>query len=251
MAAIKQLGLIGYPLSHSFSKQYFAEKFIKEAISGWNYDLFPLESIEQLPNLLEQANFVGLNVTIPYKEQVLPYLDEIDAAAAEIGAVNTIKIINGKLKGYNTDVYGFEQSLRAFIAEEATVEPKRALVLGTGGAAKAVVYVLRKMGIKVQMVSRTAKADCLAYEALTSKNIGNYQLIVNTTPLGMAPKIDAAPNIPYSELTNAHLCYDLVYNPEKTVFLTRGEERTCPIKNGFDMLVLQAEKAWEIWNGIA
>ncbi|MFK8103759.1 MAG: shikimate dehydrogenase [Saprospiraceae bacterium] len=251
MAAIKQLGLIGYPLSHSFSKRYFAEKFVNEAIPGWNYDLFPLESIEQFPSLIQQANFVGLNVTIPYKEQVIPYLDEIDTAAAEIGAVNTIKFINGKLKGYNTDVYGFEQSLRGFITREAVSVPKQALVLGTGGAAKAVVYVLGKMGIKVQMVSRTGKANGLAYEELTGNNIGDYQLIVNTTPLGMAPNIDAAPNIPYSELTKAHLCYDLVYNPEKTVFLTRGEERTCPIKNGLEMLVLQAEKSWEIWNAIA
>ena len=249
MSNIKQLGLIGFPLSHSFSKKYFGQKFEKKNILTWQYDLFPLENIQELPALFESRNnLVGINVTIPYKEQIIPYLDELDTAASEIGAVNTVKIVDGKRIGYNTDVYGFEKSLCDFMKASANTAVKNALVLGTGGAAKAVVYVLKKLGIKAQMVSRSKKNEVLSYSDLSTTTLNDFQLIINTTPLGMSPNIDAAPNIPYSQLTSAHLCYDLVYNPKKTVFLALGEKKGCPIKNGLEMLQLQAEKAWEIWN---
>jgi len=242
--SVKQLGLIGYPLSHSFSKKYFAEKFQKENISGYDYDLFPLESIHDLPHLLKlYPNIVGLNVTIPYKEQVLEYLDDIDESAKEIGAVNTIKIVDKKLIGYNTDVYGFEESLIPVLPKN---NPK-ALILGTGGAAKAVAYVLTKLGITFRYVSRQKRENVLTYDELNQKSMDNYHILVNTTPLGMYPNIDQAPAIPYDFATDKHLLYDLVYNPEKTLFLNKGLEKGATIINGQEMLILQAEKAWEIW----
>jgi shikimate dehydrogenase len=247
---MKNYGLIGYPLSHSFSKKYFAEKYVKEGITNCFYDLFPLENITQFPQLLTQVNnLVGLNVTIPYKEKILPFLDELAPDAAAIGAVNTIKIINGKLKGFNTDVYGFGQSLSLIIHGKYTKETKlQALILGTGGASKAVFYALKQMGIKTKFVSRNPNAGQLSYDDLTEKIMLSHQIIVNTTPLGMSPKIDSFPNIPYQYLIKNHLLYDLVYNPAISAFLQKGLEQETTIKNGLEMLHLQAEKSWEIWN---
>ena len=204
-----------------------------------------MESIHDLPHLLKlYPSLVGLNVTIPYKEQVLEYLDDIDESAKEIGAVNTIKIKNKKLIGYNTDVYGFEQSLLPSIPVNSL---PNALILGTGGAAKAVAYVLTKLGITFKYVSRQKRENVLTYDELNQNTMENYHIIVNTSPLGMYPNIDQAPNIPYDFASEKHLFYDLVYNPEKTLFLNKGKEKGATIINGHKMLILQAEKSWEIW----
>ncbi|MCB9291975.1 MAG: shikimate dehydrogenase [Lewinellaceae bacterium] len=242
-------GLIGYPLSHSFSRRYFNEKFRQEKMSDHHYELFPLEDIGELPALLAaHSNLKGLNVTIPYKQQVMAYLDELSEGAAAVGAVNTIKIRQGKLTGYNTDVYGFEQSLRQFLEESNAVAGLQALVLGTGGAAKAVVYVLARMGIPYRMVSRREAPGQLTYPELNETLIQDYRLIVNTTPLGMSPKVETCPDIPFQHLGPKHLLFDLVYNPEETAFMARGKQRGATARNGLQMLHLQAEKAWEIWN---
>lgn len=238
--------LIGYPLSHSFSKKYFSEKFEKEGIDNHEYTLSPLEQIDEFSALIQSnPNLAGLNVTIPYKEQVIPFLDEVSAEAREVGAVNTIKINDGKLKGFNTDTYGFEISLMGFLGGKIV---ENALVLGTGGAAKAIVFVLKKLGINPILVSRNAEKGDLTYEDLDCAIFEECRLIVNTTPLGMLPKTDTFPAIPYHRLNNKYYLYDLVYNPEKTRFLEKGEERGAAIMNGLEMLHLQAEKAWEIWN---
>lgn len=244
-------GLIGYPLSHSFSKQYFTEKFARAGISNSAYRLFPLESIDNLPLLLQSLpELVGFNVTIPYKEQVLEYLDEIDPAAAQIGAVNTVKVNNGKLKGYNTDVYGFEQSLTDFLRKgKGFSYVKNALILGTGGASKAVAFILNKSKINYRYVSRRSGRGYLTYDSIDTADLTDYQLIINTTPLGMSPRTDSCPDLPYRGLTDEHYLYDLVYNPEETLFLQKGKERGARTKNGLEMLYLQAEKAWEIWTG--
>ena len=243
------LGLIGYPLSHSFSKKYFTKKFENEGISNCSYELFPIEKIELLPQLIRsQPNLVGLNVTIPYKEMVQAYLDEIDASAALVGAVNTIKIQTGKLKGFNTDVYGFECSLLQKLKEIGLdIYNLKALILGTGGAAKAVAYVLKKLHINYQYVSRKKDKAFLTYQAIDASIINQYHLIINTTPLGMSPQTDNCPNLPYHVLSPQHLLYDLVYNPPLTLFLKKGIEQKSHIKNGLEMLHLQAEKAWDIW----
>lgn len=246
---MKQLGLIGYPLTHSFSKKYFGEKFERENIEGWQYELYPLAQITDFNALLRGGqNWVGINVTIPYKEAVLPYLDELDAEAAAIGAVNCIKIgADGRLRGYNTDVYGFEVSLRQFLNG---AQLPRALVLGTGGAAKGVWFVLQKLGIEPLYVSRNPPKGGICYADLTPEKIANYPLIVNTTPLGMSPNIESVVPIPFEGLTSQHYLYDLVYNPAITTFLKLGQEQGAHIKNGMDMLYLQAEKGWEIWNQV-
>lgn len=237
-------GLIGYPLSHSFSPGYFKEKFAKAEIDAV-YRLFPLANIKELPKLLaEHSSLSGLNVTIPYKEQVIPFLDDIDNAAKTIAAVNCIKISNGKLKGYNTDVIGFEQSLAPLLQPQHT----KALVLGTGGAAKAVAYVLDKLNIDYKLVSSSGKIGTVAYEDISAATVDEHTLIINTTPLGMHPNIDACPDIPYSALGETHLLYDLIYNPEETTFLKRGTAQGATTKNGYEMLVLQAEASWDIWN---
>lgn len=237
-------GLIGYPLSHSFSPGYFKGKFAKAEIDAV-YRLFPLANIKELPKLLaEHSSLSGLNVTIPYKEQVIPFLDDIDNAAKTIAAVNCIKISNGKLKGYNTDVIGFEQSLAPLLQPQHT----KALVLGTGGAAKAVAYVLDKLNIDYKLVSSSGKTGTVAYEDISAATVDEHTLIINTTPLGMHPNIDACPDIPYSALGETHLLYDLIYNPEETLFLKRGKAQGATTKNGYEMLVLQAEASWDIWN---
>ncbi len=241
-------GLIGYPLSHSFSRKYFSQKFAAEGLRDSCYELFPLETIDFFPQLIEAyPNLVGLNVTIPYKQSVLPYLDDLVAEAAAIGAVNAIKVDKGRLIGYNTDVYGFEISLMQFL-QTNNAHPTHALVLGTGGAAKAVFFVLKKMGIAYQTVSRQPDTGDLTYDLLDEALINQHTLIINTTPLGMAPNIEKFPDIPYHCLSNRHLLYDLVYNPEMTVFLQKGQQRGAATINGLTMLYGQAEHAWKIWN---
>jgi shikimate dehydrogenase len=242
-------GLIGNPLSHSFSKKYFNEKFSAEGLSDCYYELFPLETIDAFLALIRRfPNLKGLNVTIPFKASILAFLDGIDETAREIGAVNTIKIVDGKCFGYNTDTYGFEKSLRSFLDENPAIKASKAIVLGTGGASKSVCFVLKKTGISYVMVSRTKSNKTLNYNDLDEAILQNTQLIVNTTPLGMAPDEDTFPKLNYNLLGANHFLYDLVYNPEKTVFLAKGEKQGCLIKNGLEMLHLQAEKAWEIWN---
>lgn len=256
MKAIKTysslFGLIGYPLSHSFSKKYFTEKFKKEKIEDHAYELFPIKDIEAFRLLIgSYPNLKGLNVTIPYKQQVLPFLDDIDPEAQAVGAVNTIKIKGDQLIGYNTDVYGFEHSLLNVLPtdeEGNRIIPKGALVFGTGGAAKAVSYVLKKMGMEVLKVSRSQGKGALTYKEIDGALLKTHPLLVNTTPLGMSPQIDTCPELPYEELSKRNVLYDLVYNPEKTLFLKKGIMKNCFCKNGLEMLHLQAEKAWEIWN---
>ena len=240
------LGLIGYPLSHSFSKKYFQEKFEKEGIENFSYELFPLSDISELSTLLsEKSNLRGLNVTIPYKETVISYLDELHPAAQEIGAVNTILIENGKKIGYNTDYIGFLESLERWLAGENI---SQALILGTGGASKAVQTALGKMQIHFVLVSQSGKG--IAYEDINTDLIENCHLIINTSPLGMHPKEDTYPKIPYHLLNSQHFVYDLVYNPEETLFLQKAKNQGAKTKNGLEMLYLQAEAAWKIWKGI-
>jgi len=243
---MRLFGLIGYPLSHSFSKKYFTDKFESEGIAGCFYELFPLPTIEALPPLLQKyPELEGLNVTIPYKLQVLAYLDESKIPAG-LNACNCINITGGRLTGYNTDVTGFELSLLPLLRSWH----KKALVLGNGGATAAVVFVLKKLGIDFDIVSRK-KHDhsTLTYRDINKKIIADCYLIINTTPLGMQPDTGSCPDIPYQFITDRHLLYDLVYNPAKTLFLQQGEERGAAIKNGEEMLILQAEESWRIWNG--
>jgi shikimate dehydrogenase len=245
--AERLFGLIGFPLSHSFSKKYFAEKFQRERITDAYYELFPIASAGQLPQLLQRyPNLQGLNVTIPYKQAVLPYLDQLEDGAAEIGAVNTIRIDDGLLSGYNTDVYGFQNSLHAWLlANKGTTDGLKAVILGTGGAAKAVSYALQQLQIPFRLVSRRPQSGQWGYELL---DLRAYQLIVNTTPLGMPPYKNQCPPIPYEQLGEQHYLYDLVYNPERTLFMQRGADQGAKVKNGAEMLIGQAEKAWQIWN---
>ena len=242
---IKSYGLIGYPLSHSFSKKYFTEKFQRESISDHVYELFPIESISLLPEILSSnPTLAGLNVTIPYKEQVVEYLHTCTAVVEEIGACNCIKIGDGKLTGYNTDVIGFVKSLES----KLNATHKKALVLGTGGAAKAVHYALKQKGIEFLQVSRKKSSETICYEDVDQRLLLEYTLIVNTTPLGMYPEIENAPAIPYQFLGPEHYLFDLVYNPSMTTFLSEGKKRGAQTENGADMLVIQAEASWEIWN---
>ena len=238
---MKKYGLIGYPLSHSFSPGYFAQKFKDEGITDRKYDLYPLQEISEFKNL---GLMSGINVTIPYKEQVMVYLDELSIEAETIGAVNTIKYVNGKKIGYNTDAYGFMHSLSPLWIDRD--QPQKALVLGTGGAAKAVWYVLDQLGISFKKVSRT-KGD-ITYKELDKRLIEDHQLIINTTPVGMSPNVDSCPDLPYEGISSDHYLYDLVYNPQKTLFLSKGQANGAVIKNGHEMLELQADRSWEIWN---
>jgi shikimate dehydrogenase len=244
---MRQFGLIGYPLSHSFSKKYFTEKFEKEGWNDCSYDNHSIASITELPVLLRDNPLLeGLNVTIPYKEQVLPFLSGMSEVVKEIKACNCIKIEAGKLIGYNTDVTGFEVSLKARLA----THHKQALILGTGGAASAVAYVLRKLDIRYRYVSRNASGGNFSYEDITPALLEANTLVINTTPLGMYPNIHQLPALPYHALGSNHYLFDLVYNPEKTLFLQRGEAQGAVIKNGHDMLLIQAEESWKIWNEI-
>lgn len=245
---MKQYGLIGKSLQHSFSKKYFENKFKKESITDCYYDLFELDSIDEVKHILNSTkNIIGLNVTIPYKESIIPFLDEIDGVAKKIGAINTITLdtVTKKTKGYNTDYNGFKNSLKPFL--ENTHE--RALILGTGGASKAISYVLNELNIDFLFVSRNPEGNNeISYDDVNEYVLKHHQIIINTTPLGTFPAINNHPNIPYKHLTNKHLLYDLVYNPEETVFLKKGKEKGSLTINGLQMLKLQAEKAWEIWN---
>ncbi len=244
---MKLLGLIGYPLSHSFSKKYFTQKFEQLHIAdAWRYELFSIENIKLLPKILaDNPELVGLNVTIPYKEEVLPFINTFDDNAKKIGAVNCIAIRDGQLKGYNTDIIGFDVSLKELIGNETHLE---ALILGTGGAAKGVEFVLTQRGIPFRYVSRHNVKNYLTYDEITPKIMAQYRLIINTTPLGMSPNPETFPPILYNHLSEKHFLYDLVYNPQETLFMKRGSEYGAQVKNGLDMLHIQAEAGWKIWN---
>jgi shikimate dehydrogenase len=245
---MQKYGLVGYPLKHSFSIGYFNEKFSSEKIEA-EYINFEIPDINNFPEIIEaNPNLHGLNVTIPYKEKVIPYLDELDKQTAAIGAVNVIKIIRNKggkpkLIGYNSDIIGFTQSIQPLLQSHH----KKALILGTGGASKAVFHGLKNLGIEAKFVSRTARFGMLTYEELNAEIIKEYTVIVNCTPVGMYPKVDACPDIPYEAITSEHLLYDLLYNPNITLFMKKGEGKGAVTKNGLEMLLLQAFAAWEIW----
>lgn len=242
-------GLIGFPLTHSFSQRYFTEKFSREGISGNRYDLFEMPDVATaLPELLQTPDLRGLNVTIPHKQAVLPFLDRLDVSAEKIGAVNVIKIeTDGSTTGYNSDYYGFRQSLTDWLSSlNRTIDGLQALILGTGGASKAVMVALADLQIPFKSVSRTKTDTNLTYSELPGL-LSSYQLIINCSPVGTYPNTDVAPDLPYNELTEQHLLYDLVYNPAETKFMKIGAEQGAAVLNGYQMLVLQAEKAWEIW----
>lgn len=260
---MKLFGLIGYPLTHSFSKKYFTEKFEKLGLTDHQYELFPLENINEFPKLIaDNPGLVGLNVTVPYKESVIPFLNELDETAKAVGAVNTIYLtpstpsplrgtpptLGGefKLVGYNTDIMGFAQSVKPLLHPHH----ERALILGTGGAAKAVAYVLKGLGIQYYFVSRDKKSliNSLTYAELNEAVFNACKLVVNTTPVGMYPNVDEAPALPYQYFTSQHLAYDLVYNPAETKFMQLAAQQGAHVVNGLNMLHFQAEAAWKIWN---
>lgn len=248
MSTKKVFGLVGKDIEYSFSRGYFSEKFENLKLPNNSYVNFDLQSIDEFPEIFEthKNTLSGMNVTIPYKEDVGVFLDEIDVEAAEIGAINTIKIFpDGKKKGFNTDVYGFEESIAPYIKESH----KTALILGTGGASKAVAYTFKKRGIAYKFVSRTPKNDSqISYENLTKEIILGTGVIVNCSPIGTHPNVNVCPNIPYEFLNESHLLFDLIYNPTQTLFLKKAKEQGASIANGMKMLELQAEKSWEIWN---
>lgn len=244
---MKIFGLIGYPLGHSFSKKYFTDKFQRESIDA-QYNLYELKDISEFAALKGNPELCGINVTIPYKEQVIKYLDELDETAAQIGAVNVIKFIHNnaelKLKGFNSDAIGFENSIKPFLKSYH----KSALILGTGGASKAIVFVLQKLGIKTTYVSRTPKVGMLTYNELSENILADNLVIINASPVGTFPHFDECPAIPYQYITEKHLLFDVVYNPTETQFLKKGWERRAKGLNGEGMLIGQAEAAWKIWN---
>jgi len=241
---MRLFGLIGKPLSHSFSKNYFTQKFLSEGIRNCSYENFPLDTVDELPALLQsRPELEGLNVTIPYKEKVLALLDEMHEDVAATGACNCIRVVKGRCFGFNTDIAGFRGALQPYLNNSV----RKALILGTGGAAKAVAFALQQLSIKYSFVSRTA-GHGISYANLDPELISEHLLIINTTPLGMYPNTETAPELPYSCLTSRHILFDLVYNPEKTKFLEQGEHRGAAIINGYNMLVIQAEESWKIWN---
>lgn len=258
---MKKFGLIGYPLGHSFSKKYFTEKFEREGLVDYVYESYPMENVSDVQQLIKSnPELCGLNITIPHKIGIMYYLDKITPEAKAIDAVNCIKIIKQKpvesfftgeitsmkarLEGYNTDAYGFEMSLKPLLKKHHN----KALILGSGGASRAVAYVLSKLNIDYKIVSRKSVRKQITYAQITKSMLVEYNLIINTTPLGMSPNIEDCPEIPYEFLTSKHLLYDLIYNPEVTEFMKRGADKGATVKNGEEMLHLQAEKAWEIWN---
>ena len=246
---MKIYGTIGFPLTHSFSKQYFTEKIEREGISGSFYYSFPLSSIDALPALLtNHPSLKGLAVTIPYKEKVLKYVTHLSEEVKQIGAANCIRITGNELIAFNTDIIGFEKSF----VKKLKAPHKKALVLGTGGASKAVQYVLKKLGIDFLVVSRNNNAaeNGIHYSKLTELVIKEYNIIINATPLGMSPAEDTCPDLPYHLLTANHYLFDLVYKPAKTLFLQKGDEQGCITENGFEMLIIQAEENWKIWNEV-
>ena len=242
---MRQFGLIGFPLSHSFSKGYFANKFLTENIVDAGYENYPIESIDLFKALwVSNPALQGLNVTIPYKKAVIPYLQFPSTVVESIQACNCIRLYEGALYGYNTDVIGFEQSLMPFLKPHH----QKALILGTGGAAAAVEWVLKKLGIAYQLVSRTESEGCITYNALNSDVIASHKLLINTSPIGMYPNVDEAPNLPYEAVTAQHHLYDLVYNPTQTKFLELGSKQGATIQNGLEMLHIQANASWALWN---
>ena len=243
---MKRFGLLGRTLKHSFSKTYFTRRFEEERIQDCVYENFELQTINELPHLLTMyPDLAGLNVTIPYKEEILPYLTAVTDTVKAIGACNCIRIEGGILTGFNTDVFGFQNSL----APKLQPHHKRALVLGTGGGAKAIWYALDVLGIPYKKVSRQKEGADFQYEEITGDLLGEYHLVINTTPLGMYPNTGESPAIPYKALTPEHFMFDIVYNPEKTTFLAEGERQGAQVCNGYEMLIGQAEESWRIWNG--
>jgi shikimate dehydrogenase len=239
-------GLIGKNISYSFSAGYFKDKFTRLNLKNFYYQNFDIADIEELKNILkDNPNLRGFNVTIPYKEEIIPLLDSVDSEALKIGAVNTVKITNTGLKGYNTDCYGFETSLLSILKPWHT----KALILGTGGASKAIAYVLNKNAIEYHFVSRKSTGASFTYKQLNTAIIKAHPIIINCTPLGTYPNVGEKPDIPYTGLTVKHLLYDLIYNPNETAFLKIGKKAGAVTSNGLQMLKLQAEKAWEIWRG--
>ena len=243
---IEKYGLIGKNISYSFSKQYFTDKFKQENLPNFSYENFDISDINQLQSIVAETLYLkGLNVTIPYKESVFPFLDKIDKKALAIGAVNTIKITKKqKLKGYNTDYYGFKKAIKPYLKPHH----KKALILGTGGASKAVAYALHTLDIEYKFVSRNPKREEWSYEDLNAKIFDNFHIIINCTPLGTFPNVEKFPPLPYSFFTNKHLAFDLIYNPAETSFLQKAKEFKSETLNGYQMLIFQAEKAWRIWN---
>jgi shikimate dehydrogenase len=247
---MKKYGLIGYPLGHSFSKTFFNQKFQSEKIDA-EYVNFEIENVRDLKKIIrENPALCGLNVTLPHKVMVMPLLDSISENAKDIGAVNVIKFKKGffgklKLEGYNSDIIGFMKSIEPILNEKH----RKALILGTGGSSKAIYHGLKQLRIPAVYVSRTRKKECLTYEEITREVIEKYTVIVNTTPVGMYPKADECPDIPYQYLTANHILYDLLYNPDETLFMKKGKAQGATVKNGLEMLLLQAFVSWEIWNG--
>lgn len=248
---MKTFGLIGHRLGYSFSRNFFTEKFVTENLSEHEYVNFELDSIEEFPGIFEQGKEIcGLNCTIPYKQQIMQFLDEIDEEAAQIGAVNTVKITYPEgqrhLKGFNTDCYGFENSLRPMLEKKH----KKALILGTGGASKAIKYILEKLNIEYLSASIEDQLfeKEIRYAEITEELLKEYLIIIHATPIGTFPNVDNCPDIPYQSLTPNHILFDLVYNPEETLFLKKGKVQGAKTKNGLEMLHLQAIRAWEIWN---
>lgn len=246
---MKRYGLIGFPLGHSFSKKYFTQKFESENLSDCSYELFPIPSINELPSLITSTPFLkGLNVTIPYKQQVLEYVTEKSDTVKDIGAANTIKIIDGELIAYNTDVIGFEKS---FVNKLKPIH-KKALVLGTGGSSKAVQFVLNKLGIEFLLISHSQQpsGNIINYSMIDERIMHDHLVIINCTPVGMSPNNNEYPQLPYQFVSNQHYLFDLVYKPEKTMFLQKGEQKGAAIQNGYEMLIIQAEESWKIWNEV-
>lgn len=240
---MRKFGLIGYPLGHTFSPEYFKNKFLSESITGCRYDAYPLSCRDEFKSLLEDPEICGLNVTIPYKQSILPFLDGLSAEAREIGAVNTLVREKDSWVGYNTDVIGFRETLP--VMPDPT---KKAIILGTGGASRAVEFVFHQLGIQVIKVSRIRKKDILNYQDLSMEIMDSAQYIVNTTPLGMYPNVGDCPDIPYEWINQNHVCYDLIYNPLETIFMTQALRQGARVQNGYAMLIAQAEASWRLWN---
>ncbi|WP_236011206.1 shikimate dehydrogenase family protein [Olleya sediminilitoris] len=244
---MRKYGLIGKDISYSFSQNYFTIKFKDEAITDATYQNFDIQDIEAFKtNILKTDNLSGLNVTIPYKETIIPFLDKLDKKAKKIGAVNTVKLTKkGQLKGYNTDIYGFKKTIKPHLKKRH----KQALILGTGGASKAIAFVLNQLNIEYRFVSRKAsKKAAFTYDTLTEEDIKKHKLIINCSPVGTFPDVNEAPKIPYDGISSKHILFDLIYNPSETVFLKNGKNKGATTINGYDMLVFQAEKSWKIWN---
>lgn len=242
----KRFGLLGRNISYSFSKGYFTDKFANNNFEGCTYENFDIEELATFPRIIKNTpDLKGLNVTTPYKETILPFLDKLSKKATLIGAVNTIRITKkGKLKGYNTDCHGFKKSIQPLLKEHH----KKALILGTGGASKAVAFALDELKITYTFVSREIQDNAIDYQRINATTFDNYQIIINSTPVGTSPTTDLFPLIPYEYFTNKHIAFDLIYNPAETQFLKKAKENGAQIKNGLDMLIFQAEKAWKIWN---